>query len=148
MAPRNAAGTTAATGCRRITPATSWISPPKTGLSRTGSGSRRLPAQEELADLGGDEDREARADADQLLVTGQLGGVENALEETQLGGEDDRAGRQQRAEDERPVVERVQAEHRMPLVAGGEREHEVADGEGGQRHRAREHFALVVLGSG
>src|SRR3954470_7266337 len=126
MAPRIAAGTAAATRCRRITPVTSRVRPPKTGLAITGSASCP-PAQEELPDLGGDEDGEARADADQPLIARQLGGVEDALEEPELGGEDDRAGRQQRAEDERAVIERVQAEHRLAFGAGGEGEHEVAD---------------------
>src|SRR3954449_12925909 len=128
MAPRNAAGTAAATRCRRITPVTSRVRPPKTGLADTGSASWP-PAQEELADLGGDEDREAGADADQPLVAGQLGGVEDALEEAQLGGEDDRARGQQRRDDERAVAERVEAEDRPELVARGEREHQVGDRE-------------------
>src|SRR3954470_9161649 len=105
-------------------------------------------AQHELPDLGGDDDGQPGADADQPLVAGELDRVEDALQEPELGGHDDRRSRQQRRHDERAVVERVEAEDRVHLVAGGEGEHQVADRERRQRHRACELLSVAVLGAG
>src|SRR3954451_18882929 len=86
------------------------------------AGSAVMAAQHKLPDLGGDDDGQPGADADQPLVAGQLDRVQDALQQPELGGQDDRHGRQQRRHDERAVVERVETEHRVPLVAGRERE--------------------------
>src|SRR4051812_28230508 len=48
------------------------------------------PAGHQLPQLGGDDDRQARADADQPLVAGEIDGVQHPVEEAELGGEDDR----------------------------------------------------------
>src|SRR4051812_22388670 len=101
----------------------------------------------QLPQFGGDDDGQARADADEPLVAAELDGIQDPHEEAELGGEDDRRHRQQRRDDERAVAERVEAEDRVQLVTRGEREQQVRYGERGQRHRAREVLAVRVLGA-
>ena len=55
------------------------------------------PPEEELADLGGDDDRPRGEDADDPLLPGQADRAEDAVEDPELGAEQDRDRRQRRS---------------------------------------------------